>query len=111
MKCTRARVYLRDSAAFGGHPAHTLVAEAFGDAGTEAVSVNHGIVGFDRSSGVLSAPFALPRGPVRGRGHREEIEAALPRVREVVERGPITLTQVELYETETGATNPPEAPP
>ena len=31
-------------------------------------------------------------------GSREEIEAALPKVREVVERGLIMLAEVEMYE-------------
>jgi PII-like signaling protein len=99
---TRARVYLRDSAVFGGLPAHAIVAEAFRGAGADDVSVHRGIMGFDRSSGVLSArPLRfhadLPV-VVEAVGSREEIEAALPRVREVVERGLITLTGVELYE-------------
>ena len=99
---TRARVYLRKSAAFGGRPTHALVTEAFRGAGADDVSVHPGIMGFDRSSGVISArPLRfhadLPV-VVEAVGSREEIEAALPRVREVVERGLITLTGVELYE-------------
>ena len=99
---TRARVYLRDSAAFEGRPAHALVTEAFRGAGASDVSVHRGVMGFDRSSGVISArPLRfhadLPV-VVEAVGSREEIEAALPRVREVVERGLITLTGVERYE-------------
>ncbi len=99
---TRARVYLRDSAAFEGRPAHTLVTEAFRGAGASDVSVHRGVMGFDRSSGVISArPLRfhadLPV-VVEAVGSREEIEAALPRVREVVERGLIMLAEVEMYE-------------
>ena len=98
---SRARVYLRDSATFEGSPAHTLVVEAFKDAGVGDVSVHHGIMGFDRTSGLLSArPLRfhsdLPM-VVEAVGGREKIEAALPKVREVLGRGLITLTEVELY--------------
>lgn len=102
---TRARVYLRDSATFEGRPAHRLIASAFEGAGVRDVSVHHGIMGFDRSSGVLSArPLRfhadLPV-VVEAVGSREEIEAALPGVREALERGLITLTETELYRPET----------
>ncbi|CAN5134359.1 DUF190 domain-containing protein [soil metagenome] len=98
---TRARIYLRDSAAFEGRPAHALIAAAFKEAGAGDVSVHHGIMGFDQSSGVLSTrPLRfhadLPV-VVEAVGGREEIEAALPKVREVLERGLITLTKVELH--------------
>lgn len=97
----RARIYLRDSASFEGSPAHGAIASAFREAGAGDVSVHHGIMGFDRSSGVLSSrPLRfhadLPV-VVETVGGREEIEAALPRVGEVLERGLITLTGVELH--------------
>jgi PII-like signaling protein len=98
---TRARIYLRDSATFEGRSAHELISEAFRQAGIGDVSVHRGIIGFDRSSGVLSArPLRFhPDLPVvvEAVGSREEIEAALPRVREVLDRGLITLADVELY--------------
>lgn len=98
---TRARIYLRDSATFDGRPAHALIAEAFTAAGAGDVSVHHGIMGFDHSSGLLSArPLRfhvdLPV-VVEAVGGRKQIEAALPKVREFLERGLITLTEVELY--------------
>jgi PII-like signaling protein len=107
---TRVRVYLRDSATFEGRPAHALICSAFGEAGVRDVSMHRGIMGFDRSSGVLSArPLRfhadLPM-VVEAVGRREEIEAALPRVREVVERGLITLSEVELYAPDS--LHPPE---
>lgn len=103
----RARAYLRDGATFKGRPAHASVAEAFGRAGAGDVSVHHGIMGFDRSSGVISArPLRfhadLPV-VVEAVGGREEIGAALPRVREAVERGLITLSGVGSH----GAGPPP----
>jgi hypothetical protein len=59
---TRARVYLCDSEAFEGCPAHALVYSAFVDTGVRDVSVHHGIMGFERSSGVLSSrPYASTR--------------------------------------------------
>ena len=99
---TRARVYLRDSDAFGGHQAHALVYSAFVDAGVRDVSVHHGIMGFDRSSGVLSSrPLRfhadLPT-VVEAVGRREDVEASLPEVRRVLGRGLITLTEVETFE-------------
>lgn len=98
---TRIRVYLRDSAAFEGNPAHALISEAFKAAGIGDVSVHRGIMGFDRSSGILSArPLRFhPDLPVvvEAVGSRERVESALPRVREVLDRGLITLTKVEIY--------------
>lgn len=103
----RARAYLRDGAAFAGSPAHASVARAFEGAGAKDVSVHHGIMGFDRSSGVISArPLRfhadLPV-VVEAVGGREEIGAALPRVRVAIERGLITLSGVASYG--------PEVPP
>jgi PII-like signaling protein len=58
-------------------------------------------MGFDRSSGVLSArPLRFHQDlpvVVEAVGSRDEIEAALPRIREVLERGLITLAEVDLY--------------
>ena len=101
-RAVRARVYLRDSDAFEGSPVHALVYRAFVDAGVRDVSVHHGIMGFDRTSGVLSSrPLRfhadLPA-VVEAVGRREEIGAALPSVRRVLVRGLVTLTDVELYE-------------
>lgn len=101
---TRVRIYLRDSAAFEGHPAHVLIAQAFREAGVEDVSVHHGIMGFDPASGVLNArPLRfhadLPV-VVEAVDDREEIQRALPRVREVLDRGLITLADVDLYVSE-----------
>jgi PII-like signaling protein len=97
----RARVYLRDSSAFGGAPAHIAIRAAFEEAGVRDISVHHGIMGFDRSSGVLSArPLRFhPDLPVvvEAVGSKDEIEAALPRIREVLDRGLITLAEVDLY--------------
>lgn len=97
----RARVYLRDSDAVDGRPVHDLVYYSFVDAGVRDVSVHHGIMGFDRSSGMLSVrPLRfhadLPA-VVEAVGGREEIEAALIDVRRVLLRGLITVTEVELY--------------
>ena len=97
----RARAYLRDGAALTGTPAHASVARAFEGTGAKDVSVHHGIMGFDRSSGVISVrPLRfhadLPV-VVEAVGDREEIGTALPRVREVVQRGLITLSGVESY--------------
>jgi uncharacterized protein len=98
---TRARIYLRDSATFEGSPAHALIVRAFREAGIDDVSVHHGIMGFDPASGVLSArPLRFhPDLPVvvEAVGSTERIEAALPRVREVLARGLITIADVELY--------------
>jgi uncharacterized protein len=99
---TRARVYLRDSDSFEGRPAHALIYSAFVDAGVRDVSIHHGIMGFDRSSGVLSArPLRfhadLPA-VVEAVGRKEDVEAALPEVRRVLGRGLITLADVETYE-------------
>lgn len=94
----RARVYLRDSATFGGGPAHAEIARSFSGVGD--ISIHHGVMGFDKSSGMLSSrPLRFhPDLPivVEAVGGREEIEAALPRVRRVLERGLITLAGVEL---------------
>jgi len=97
----RARVYLRDSDAFGGAPAHAAIRAAFEGTGVRDVSVHQGIMGFDRSSGVMSSrPLRfhadLPV-VVEAVGSRERVEASLCRVREVLGRGLITLTEVELY--------------
>lgn len=98
---TRARIYLRDSAEFDGRPAHSLIASAFREAGVEDVSVHHGIMGFDPASGLLSSrPLRfhadLPV-VVEAVGNAERIEASLPRIREVLTRGLITLAEVDLY--------------
>jgi PII-like signaling protein len=71
------------------------------DAGVGDVSVHHGIMGFDRSSGLLSArPLRfhaeLPA-VVEAVGRRGEIEATRAGVRRVLSRGMITLADVELY--------------
>jgi uncharacterized protein len=97
----RVRVYLRDSDTVRGSPVHALVYSFFVDAGVGDVSVHHGIMGFDRSSGLLSArPLrfhaALPA-VVEAVGRREEIDAALIGVRRVLARGLITLADVEMY--------------
>jgi PII-like signaling protein len=101
VSAVRARVYLRESASSGGRPLHALVSSAFEDAGVRDVSVHHGIMGFDRSSGMLSSRplrFHADRPVVvEAVGRREEIEPALPNVRRVLERGLITLTEVESY--------------
>jgi uncharacterized protein len=98
---TRVRIYLRDSATFEGRPAHELIAQAFRGAGIDDVSVHHGIMGFDPASGLLSArPLRFhPDLPVvvEAVGSREDIETALPKVREVLKRGLITVAEVELY--------------
>jgi PII-like signaling protein len=114
---TRARVYLRDSATHEGRPAHALIVEAFREAGVEDLSIHHGIMGFDRASEVYAArrfptrplrfPVDLPV-VVEAVGSREGIEASLPRVREVLDRGLITLTEVELYEPGGVPGVPPE---
>jgi PII-like signaling protein len=58
-------------------------------------------MGFDPASGMLSArPLRFhPDLPVvvEAVGSREDIESALPGVREVLDRGLITLAEVELY--------------
>lgn len=96
----RARVYLRDSATFEGGPAHEEIFRAFSEAGTEDVSVHHGVMGFDSSSGMLSSrPLSFhPDLPVivEAVGGGAQIEAALPRARRALERGLITLAAVEL---------------
>ena len=98
---TRARIYLRDSATFEGRPAYELIVQAFREAGIDDVSVHHGIMGFDPASGMLSArPLRFhPDLPVvvEAVGRREDIERALPWVRQVLNRGLITLAEVELY--------------
>ncbi len=98
---TRARVYLRVSATFEGRPAYAFISDAFTAAGVKDVSIHHGIMGFDHSSELLSArPLRfhadLPV-VVEAVGSREQIEAAMPNVREALERGLITLTEVDLY--------------
>jgi PII-like signaling protein len=98
----RARVYLRDGATFEGRPAHAAISDSFRRAGVEDVSVHHGIMGFDRSSEVLSArPLRFhPDLPVvvEAVGSREQIEASLPEARKILTRGLITTTEVNLYE-------------
>jgi uncharacterized protein len=101
VSAVRARVYLRDSDVFEGSAAYALVRSAFLDSGVSDVSVHRGVMGFDRSSGVLSSrPLRfhadLPA-VVEAVGTVEDVEAALPRVRRVLERGLITLTEVEVY--------------
>jgi uncharacterized protein len=101
VRAARARIYLREGATFEGRPAHELVAAAFEEAGVEDVSVHHSIMGFDRASEVVSArPLRfhadLPV-VVEAVGREGQIGAALPRIREVLSRGLITLTEVELY--------------
>jgi PII-like signaling protein len=106
LPATRARVYLRHSSSFRGRPAHSLIASAFREAGIEDVSVHHGIIGFDRASEVYAArrsptrplrfPVDLPV-VVEAVGDRDEIESVLPEVRKVLDRGLITLADVELY--------------
>src|SRR5215213_361263 len=80
---------------------HIAIRAAFEEAGVRDISVHHGIMGFDRSSGVLSArPLRFhPDLPVvvEAVGSKDEIEAALPRIREVLDRGLITLAEVDLY--------------
>ena len=98
----RARVYLRGSDEFEGSPARALVYSSFVDAGVRNVSIHHGVMGFDRSSGLLSLrPLRfhadLPS-VVEAVGRREEIEAALPGIRRVLSLGLITVTDVDLYE-------------
>jgi PII-like signaling protein len=98
----RARVYLRDSDEFEGSPARALVYSSFVDAGVRDVAIHHGVMGFDRSSGLLSLrPLRfhadLPS-VVEAVGRREEIEAALPGIRRVLSLGLITVTDVDLYE-------------
>jgi PII-like signaling protein len=98
---TRARIYLRDSATFEGRPAYELIVQAFERAGIDDVSVHHGIMGFDPASGMLSArPLRFhPDLPVvvEAVGNKDRIETALPRIREVLVRGLITLAEVDLY--------------
>ena len=99
---TRARIYLRDSASFEERPSRELIAEAFALAGIVDLSVHHGIMGFDRASGLLSLrPLRfhadLPA-VVEAVGSREEIEAALAGVRRVLSRGLITVAEVEIFE-------------
>jgi PII-like signaling protein len=102
---TRGRIFLRDSANHEGRPAHALIVEAFTGAGVEDLSVQRGIMGFDRASEVYAArrfpsrplrfPVDLP--VVEAIGNRDEIEAALPRVREMLAPGLIHLAEVDLY--------------
>jgi PII-like signaling protein len=100
----RVRVYLRDSDTFEEAPAHVAIRLAFEGTGARDVSVHRGIMGFDRASGVLSArPLRFHADQpvvVEAVGSREQIEEALPAVREVLQRGLITLTDVALYAPE-----------
>jgi PII-like signaling protein len=100
----RARVYLRDSDTYEEAPAHAAIRSAFEQAGARDVSVHRGIMGFDRASGVLSArPLRFHTDQpvvVEAVASCEQIEAALPTVREALERGLITLTDVTLYAPE-----------
>jgi len=104
LPAVRARVYLPDSATFEEAPAHAAIRTAFEEAGARDVSVHRGIMGFDRSSGVISTrPLRFHADQpvvVEAVGSSEQIEAALPAVREVLERGLITLTDVALYTPE-----------
>ncbi len=98
---TRARIYLRDSATFEGRPAHELIVHAFREADLRDASVHHGIMGFDPASGVLSSrPLRfhadLPV-VVEAVSSKDRIEAALPKVREALARGLITLADIDLY--------------
>ncbi len=98
---TRVRIYLRDSSTYEGCASYVVIARAFRDAGIRDVSIHHGVMGFDRSSGLLSArPLRFhPDLPVvvEAIGSKEQIDSALPRVREVLSRGLITLAEVNLY--------------
>ena len=98
---TRATVYLQANDVFEWRSAHALITVAFKEAGVENVSVHRGIMGFDQASGLLSAgPWRLRENlpaVVEAVGSREQIEAALPRVRQVLERGLITLAEIKLY--------------
>ncbi len=100
----RARIYLSDSATFEGQPAHELIVHAFREADLRDVSVHHGIMGFDPASGVISGqPLRFHQDlplVVEAVGDRGKVEAALPRIREVLDRGLITLAEVELYPSE-----------
>lgn len=101
LPATRARIYLRESASFEGRPAHEVISAAFREAGVQDVSVHHGIMGFDRTSGILSArPLRFhPDLPVvvEAVGDEERVRSVLPKVRQVLSRGLITLAEVELY--------------
>ena len=105
LPAVRARVYLRDSDTFEGAPAYAAIRAAFEGAGARDVSVHRGIMGFDKASGVLSTrPLRFHADQpvvVEAVASREQIEAALPTVRKVLERGLITLTDVALYTPET----------
>jgi PII-like signaling protein len=105
LHAVRARVYLRELDIFEGSSAHAAVRAAFEEAGARDVSVHRGIMGFDRASGVLSArPLRFHADQpvvVEAVASREQIETALPIVREVLERGLITLTDVALYAPES----------
>ena len=71
----------------------------------EDLSVQRGIMGFDRASEVYAARrfpsrplrFLVDLPVVEAVGNRDEIEAALPRVREVLDPGLIHLAEVDLY--------------
>ena len=92
---------MRGSAAFKGAPAHAAIRAAFEEVGARDVSVHHGIMGFDRSSGMLPArPLKFYQDlpvVVEAVGIRDTIEAALPSIREVLERGLISLAEVDPY--------------
>ncbi len=97
----RARVYLRDSARAGDRPAYEAIVEAFRREGVDEISVHRGILGFDRSSEVLSArPLRFhPDLPVvvEAVGDRGRIESALLRVQAALSRGLITLSGVAFH--------------
>lgn len=107
MTIVRARVYLRDSATHEGRPAHVGISSAFREAGVEDLSVHHGIMGFDKASEMFSA-HRFPHRPLRFHadapvvveavGEEERIRSALPAVREILPRGLITTSEVELYD-------------
>lgn len=98
---TRAMIYLQSNATFEHRSAHTLITMAFKEAGVENVSVYRGIMSFDPASGVLRArPWSLRQNlpaVVEAVGSRDRIESALPRVRQVLDRGLITLAEVDLH--------------
>lgn len=100
---TRARICLRDSAAFEGRPVRVLIARAFREAGVEDASVHHGIMGFDPASGVLnSRPLRLHAdlSVVEAVEDGEKVQRALLSAREVLDRGLNTLADMDLYVSE-----------
>ncbi len=95
----RTRVHLKDSASFEGRPAHEAISAAFREHGLRDLSTHHGIMGFDRSSGVLShRPLRfhadLPV-VVEAVGEGEATRGALPAVAAILSRGLITLSGVK----------------